>query len=338
MMFFPKEKVFIIAEISANHNNDYDLALKTIDEIAKSGADAVKIQTYRPESLAIDVDNQYFGPKTSGLWKGIRPWDLYKKAAMPYEWQPRLKKAAEEAGLIFFSSPFDLEAVDFLEELGVDLYKIASFEINDISLIRRVAATGKPLIISTGVAAEADIHLALDVCYGVGNQDVSLLKCTSEYPAQISAANLATIPDMKTRFGVNVGVSDHTMGSLVPVVAVALGATIVEKHFIVDRSLGGVDSSFSMEPAEFRHMVDEVRLVEQAIGTPSYNVSEADCNRRRSLFAIRDILPGERLTPETIRSVRPGVGIPPRYYEEVLGKTARIAIKKGTPLSFDFLL
>ncbi|WP_300339320.1 pseudaminic acid synthase [Accumulibacter sp.] len=337
-MFFPREKVFIIAEISANHNNDYDLAVRTIGEIAKSGADAVKVQTYRPESLAIDVDNEYFGPKTTGLWKGMRPWDLYKVAAMPYGWQPELKKVAENAGLVFFSSPFDLEAVDFLEDMGVELYKIASFEINDIPLIRKVAATGKPMIISTGVAEQADIRLALEVCYGVGNKDVSLLKCTSEYPAQISAANLATIPDLKNRFGVNVGVSDHTMGSLVPVVAVALGATIVEKHFIVDRSLGGVDSYFSMEPAEFKQMVDQIRSVEQAIGTASYEVSAADCNRRRSLFAIRDILPGERLTPEAIRSVRPGVGIPPKYYEEILGRTARIEIKKGTPLSFDFFL
>lgn len=336
-MFFPREKVFIIAEMSANHNGDFDVAVRTIEEASRCGADAVKIQTYRPESLSMDVDNEYFGPKTSGPWKGLRPWDLYQQAAMPYEWQPKLKRVAEDLGLIFFSSPFDLEGVDFLEAMGVELYKIASFEINDIPLIRKVAGTGKPVIISTGVGSEADIRLALDACFSMGNKDVSLLKCTSEYPAKIEAANLATIPDLKKRFGVNVGVSDHSAGSLVPVVAVALGATIVEKHFIVDRGLGGADAFFSMEPDEFRAMVEEVRLVEQAIGTVSYAVSDLDVKRRRSLFAVRDIAAGERIVQNSIKSVRPGNGIEPRYLDSVLGKVAKVNIGRGTPLSFELL-
>lgn len=336
-MYFPKDKVFIIAEMSANHGGDYNLAVRTIEEIARCGADAVKVQTYKPESLAINVNNEYFGPKKAGPWKGLRPWDLYENAAMPYEWQPKLKRVAEGIGLTFFSSPFDLDGVDFLEGMGVELYKIASFEINDIPLIRKVAATGKPIIISTGVASEKDIRLALEVCYSSGNRDVSLLKCTSEYPAKIEAANLSTIPDLRRRFGVNVGLSDHTLGSLVPVAAVALGATIVEKHFIVDRNVGGADAFFSMVPDDFRRMVDEIRLVEQAMGKVCYEVSDADVKRRRSLFAVRDIVAGEVLSSSSIRSVRPGNGISPKHYDFVMGKVAKVDIKIGTPLSFDLL-
>ena len=229
-------QTFIIAELSANHNNDLDLALRTVKAAADSGADAIKVQTYTADSLAIDVDNEFFGPKKEGLWKGIRPYDLYKGASLPYEWHAPIQKAAKEHGLVFFSSSFDLEGVDFLESLNVPLYKIASFEITDIPLIEYTASKGKPIIISTGVASEEDINLAVETCKKVGNNDITLLKCTSQYPAKIEDANLSTITDMKKRFNVKIGLSDHTMGDIVPTTAVALGAVVIEKHFILDRN------------------------------------------------------------------------------------------------------
>lgn len=331
------DKTFIIAELSANHNNDFDLAIKTIEEIAKTGANAVKVQTYKPESLTLELDTGYFAPRTEGLWKGYTSWDLYTEAAMPYEWQPKLKEIAESLGLIFFSSPFDIEAVDFLEEMNVSMYKIASLEITDIPLIEYTASKGKPMIISTGVADIKDIELALNACRKVGNDDVSLLKCTSQYPATIEQANLLTILDMKKRFGVNIGLSDHTMGHLVPTVAVSLGATIVEKHFILDRNLGGPDSAFSMEPSEFKKMVESVRDVEKALGEVKYEVLEVDHNRRRSLFVAEDIQEGEVLTEENIKSIRPGVGLHPKFYNQILGKTANRNLKKGEPMSLDYI-
>ena len=332
-----KDKVFIVAELSANHNNDFDIAVKTIGKMAKSGADAVKVQTYRPESLSVKVDNEFFKPKINGLWKGWKPWDLYKEASMPYEWQPKLKKIAEGLGLEFFSSPFDLEAVDFLESLNVKRYKIASFEINDIPLIYKTASTKKPIIISTGIATIDDIKLAINTCYQAKNKNVSLLKCTSEYPAIVGMANLATIIDMKKRFKVNVGLSDHTLSQIVPVAAVSLGAKIVEKHFTLDRKMGGVDSAFSMEPAEFKTMVEQIRLTEKAIGIISYDVSEKDLNRRRSLFAVENINKGEIFTYKNVRSIRPGNGLAPKYYNKILGKIAKKDIKKGTPLNWDLV-
>lgn len=324
---------FIIAELSANHNNDFDLAVKTLEAMAGAGADAVKVQTYRPESLTLDLETGHFAPRTEGLWKGYTPWKLYQEAAMPYEWQPKLKKIAGDLGLIFFSSPFDKEGVDFLEAMDVPMYKIASFEITDIPLIGYAASKGKPMIISTGVATEEDIHLALAACHAAGNNRISLLKCTSQYPSTIEQANLSTIPDMKHRFSVDVGVSDHTMGSLVPVVAVSLGARIVEKHFILDRNLGGPDSAFSMEPHEFKEMVQAIRQAEAALGTVSYAVSDADKNRRRSLFVVKDVKVGEVLTPENIRSIRPGCGLAPKFYETIMGKTAASDLKHGQPLA-----
>lgn len=330
-------KVFIIAELSANHNNDFGLSVKTIQAMAEAGADAVKVQTYKPESLTIDLDTGYFAPKKEGLWKGYTPWKLYLEAAMPYDWQPKLKKVAEHLGLVFFSSPFDNEGVDFLESIEVPIHKIASFEITDIPLIEYVASKGKPMIISTGVAEMDDIQLVLDTCRKQGNNQITLLKCTSQYPATIDDANLLTIPDMKKRFGVQVGVSDHTMGSLVPTVAVSLGATVVEKHFILDRKLGGPDSAFSMEPQEFKAMVDSVRQVEQALGVISYDVAENDKNRRRSLFVVKDIKAGEVFTEENIRSIRPGFGLHPKYIYNVLGKKAKRDMQKGEPLNNSFL-
>lgn len=327
-----KDGVLIIAELSANHNNNFDLAVETIESMAASGADAVKVQTYRPESLTIDLDTGFFAPKTQGLWKGYTPWELYKEASMPYEWQLKLKKIAEDLGLTFFSSPFDLEGVDFLESINCPIYKIASFEITDIPLIAHVASKGKPIIISTGVATMDDIQLALDTCRQAGNNQVTLLKCTSQYPATIEQANLKTMIDIKERFNVKVGLSDHTMGSLVPTVAVSLGAEVVEKHFILDRKLGGPDSAFSMEPNEFREMVDAVRNVESALGKINYDVALEDKNRRRSLFAVKSIKKGDLFTKENIRSIRPGVGLHPKYLRDIIGVRATRNIERGTPL------
>ena len=328
-----RQPLFIIAELSANHNNDFNLAVKTIEAMAEAGADAVKVQTYKPESLTIDSDTGYFAPRTEGLWKGYTPWKLYSEASMPYEWQPKLKEIAEDLDLVFFSSPFDREGVDFLESIDISMYKIASFEITDIPLIEYAASKGKRMIISTGVAEIADIELAIKTCRNVGNNQITLLKCTSQYPAKIEDANLLTIPEMKERFGVEVGVSDHTMGSIVPTVAVSLGATVVEKHFILDRKLGGPDSTFSMEPDEFKEMVLAVRQAEATLGKTNYDVSENDKNRRRSLFVVEDIKVGDIFTEQNIRSIRPGFGLHPKYLKEVLGKRAKMDLERGTPLA-----
>jgi len=329
-----RNKTFIIAELSANHNNDIDIAIQTIKAIAETGADAVKVQTYKPESLTLNKDTGYFSPRTKGLWKGYTPWKLFSEAAMPYEWQPKLKKVAEELGLVFFSSPFDIEAVDFLETIDVPVYKIASFEITDIPLIEYTASKGKPMIISTGVAEVEDIELAIETCRKVNNNQITLLKCTSQYPASIDQVNLSTIPNMKSRFGVDIGLSDHTMGSIVPTVAVSLGATMIEKHFILKRSLGGVDSAFSMEPNEFKDMVLSVRKVEAILGKVTYEVSEADKLRRRSLFVVQDIKKGELLTQKNIKSIRPGMGIAPKFLKDILGKKSKSDLQYGEPLVF----
>ena len=327
-----EKKTYVIAELSANHNHNFDLAVKTIEAMAKSGADAVKIQTYTPDSLVMDVDNEYFGPIKDGLWKGIKRYDLYKEGMLPYEWQPKLQKVATDLGLDFFSTPFDLVGVDFLETINMPIYKIASFEINDIPLIRYVAKKHKPMIISTGVADLDDIQLALDTCYKEGNYDISLLKCTSEYPATYEQANLLTIPDMIHRFGIPVGVSDHTMGSLVPIVAVSLGATIVEKHFILSRTNGGPDSAFSMEPNEFREMVDSIRNVERALGNVKYDITDYQRGKRRSLYARTDIHCGDVFTDQNVGSYRPGVGLSPQYWDQIMGKTCKREIVKGDVL------
>lgn len=321
--------VYIIGELSANHNNDFDVAVKTVEAIAVSGADAIKVQTYKPESLTLNLNTGYFAPKTEGLWKGYTPWELYTEASMPYEWQPKLQKVAHDLGLDFFSSPFDKEGVEFLESLNVPKYKIASFEITDIPLIEYTASKGKPMIISTGVAELADIDLAVKTCKKAGNHDITLLKCTSEYPSTFEAANLRTIPNLRETFGVKVGVSDHTMGSTVPIVAVAMGATVVEKHFILDRSSGGPDSSFSMEPNEFRAMVNGVREAEASLGEINYEVSEKNKLRRRSLFVAKDIKKGEIITEEHIRSVRPGHGEHPIFLNKIIGKIINVNKKAG---------
>lgn len=335
--FVKKNKTFIIAELSGNHNNDLDLAIKSIKSIAKTGADAVKVQTYKPESLSLNLNTGYFAPIKDGLWKGYTPWHLYQKASMPYEWQPKLKKIAEDMGLVFFSSPFDSEGVDFLNSLNVPFFKIASLEIVDIPLIKYCASKMKPMIISTGVANFEDIELAIKTCRDVGNNEITLLKCTSDYPANISDANLLTILDLKKKFKVNVGVSDHTLGSIVPIVATSLGATVIEKHFILDRKLGGPDAAFSMEPLEFKKMIEDVNQTQSSLGQVQYNVSKKDKFRRRSLFVVKDIKKGEKTTIENVRSIRPGYGLHPKHYYDVLGKTIKVNITKGTPFSWDMI-
>ena len=322
-------KVYIIAELSANHNNDFDLAVRTIEAMAKAGADAVKFQTFKPLSFTMDVDNDDFGPRKTGLWKGQKPCDVFRIGAMPYEWQPKLQKVANDLGIICFSTPFDNEAVDFMEEMNMPIYKIASFEITDVNLIRYAASKHKPMIISTGVAEVEDIELALKVCREEGNNDITLLKCTSDYPASLEKANLLTIPNMKERFGVKVGLSDHSMTNTIPMAAVAMGAEVVEKHFILDRSLGGVDSAFSLNPEEFSSMVKSVREVETALGRVNYEVSDADKGRRRSLYVAEDIKAGEVITERNVRSVRPGYGAHPKYLKEVIGKKTVRELKKG---------
>lgn len=324
-----EKKTFIIAELSANHNHDLELTLNTVKAIAEAGANAVKVQTYTADSLSLDVDNEWFGPKKSGLWKGIRPYDLYKQGSLPYEWHPKIKHYAEGLGLIFFSTPFDFDGVDFLERLDIPMYKIASFEINDIPLIEYVAKKNKPVIISTGVADIHDIELAIETCRKVGNNDITLLKCTSQYPAKLEDANLLTMLDMKRRFNVRVGISDHTMGYTVPLVAVALGASVIEKHFTLQRNNGGVDAAFSMEPHEFKEMVEKIRDTEKCLGQVTYDVSDSDKKKRRSLFAIKDINPGDKFSTENIKSLRPGIGLSPIYYYKILGTLSKRYIARG---------
>ena len=331
---------FIIAELSANHMNDFDIAVKTIEAMANAGADAVKFQTFTPDTITIDCDNEYFQIKQGTVWDGQVLHELYEDAYMPWDWQPKLKKIAEDLGLIVFSSPFDKTSVDFLEDMDVPAYKIASFEITDIPLIEYVAGKGKPIIISIGIASLDDIELAVNACKGVGNDKISLLKCTSSYPAPLDEINLNTIPDIKDRFGVVVGLSDHTLGGEVSTAAVALGANIIEKHFILDRNMGGPDSEFSMEPHEFKQMVDSIRNIEKALGTVSYELSDKMKSNRefsRSLFVVEDMKKGDIVTVNNVRSIRPGFGAHPKYLDNILGKKVIKDLKKGTPLNLDFI-
>ncbi|MBX2937653.1 MAG: pseudaminic acid synthase [Saprospiraceae bacterium] len=328
---------FIIAELSANHNGSLDTALETIRAAARAGADAIKLQTYTADTITIDSRKEDFMIKGT-IWEGRNLHDLYAEAYTPWEWHARLFEAAREEGLECFSSPFDPTAVDFLEQLNTPAYKVASFEITDIPLIELIASRGKPVIISTGIAEMEDIELALDACHRMGNHDIALLKCTSSYPAPIEEANLTMIRDFRERFGVITGLSDHTMGATAPIVSVCMGAKIIEKHFILDRSIGGPDASFSMTEAEFTDMVRMVRDAEKAIGRVDYNLTEKQRKGRdfsRSLYVVRDIAAGEKLTEENIRSIRPGFGLHPRYYREVLGKVAKVSMEKGDRLTLD---
>ena len=332
--------VFIIAEMSANHLHDFDIAAKIIGEAKKAGADAIKLQTYTPDTITIDCKNEYFQIKQGTIWDGRTLYDLYKEAYTPWEWQPKLKEIAEEEGLIFFSTPFDKSAVDFLEDLDVPLYKIASFEITDIPLIEYIAKKGKPIILSTGIATLKDIELALETIRVQGNNQIVLLKCTSAYPTPIEESNLLTISNMRETFDIIAGLSDHTTGIAAPVVATALGAKVIEKHFILDRNLGGPDAAFSLEPEEFRQMVDAVRNAEKALGEVKYTLTEKQRKSRefsRSLFVVKDIKKDEIFTEENVRSIRPGFGLHPKYYQDILGKKASRDIKKGTPLSWSMI-
>ena len=331
---------FIIAELSANHMNDFDIAAKTIKAMAEAGADAVKFQTFTPDTITIDCDNEYFQIKKGTVWDGQVLHELYEDAYMPWEWQPKLKNIAEDLGLIAFSSPFDKTSVDFLEDMDVPLYKIASFEITDVPLIEYVASKGKPVIISTGIASFEDIELAVQTCLDVGNNQVALLKCTSSYPAPLDEINLNTIPDMINKFDCIIGLSDHTLGGEVSTAAVALGANIIEKHFILDRDMGGPDSEFSMEPHEFKQMVDSIRNIEKALGKVNYELSDKmKVNREfsRSLFVVEDIEKGNVVTENNVRSIRPGFGLHPKYLNEILGKKVNQNLNKGTPFEVSFI-
>lgn len=334
------EPVFIIAELSANHNQDFDIALKTIKAAKDAGANAIKLQTFRPDVITLDCDNEYFQIRQGTLWDGTTLYKLYKQVYTPWEWQPKLMDYAKSIGLECFSSPFDNAAVDFLASLDVPAYKVASFEIVDTPLITHMASKGKPMIISTGIAELQDITDAIEACYKSGNKQIALLKCTSAYPAPLEEANLLSIPDMIQRFGVIAGLSDHTIGSIAAISAVALGAKIIEKHFILDRNMGGPDSAFSMEPSEFRLMVDSIRDVEKTLGSASYKLSPKLLKSRkfsRSLFVVEDVLKGETFTNQNVRSIRPGDGMRPGLIYDILGKKAARVISRGTPLTSDLI-
>ncbi len=332
-------KVFIIAELSANHNQKIDIAIETIKAAKRAGADCIKLQTYTADTLTINSNKEDFIIKGT-IWSGKNYYSLYQEAYTPWEWHKQLFEVAKEEGLICFSSPFDKSAVDFLENLSVPAYKIASFEITDIPLIEYIASKGKPIIISTGIATIEDIELALDACKRMNNNQIALLKCTSSYPAPIAEANLSMIKDMSNRFGVIAGLSDHTLGATVPIAATALGAKIIEKHFILDRSIGGPDSSFSMNEHEFTVMVKAIRETEKAIGKIDYRLTEIQIkgkNFSRSLYVVETVTEGELFSENNVRSIRPGFGLHPKYLHQIIGKKSNQNIEKGTRFSLDFI-
>lgn len=331
---------FIIAEMSANHGQHFERALSTIRAAKEVGADAIKIQTYTADTITLDCGKPEFMAESGGLWSGTKLYDLYKEAYTPWEWHKAIFDEARRVGIQCFSTPFDKTAVDLLEELGNPIYKIASFEITDIPLIEYVASKNKPIIMSTGIAMLADIELALDACYRQGNRDVTLLKCTSAYPALMEDANLLTIPDMKKRWGVCTGISDHTMGSEVAIAAVALGAEVVEKHFIIDRTLGGPDSAFSMNQNEFATMAQSIRNVEKSLGKVSYPTELSGIKGRqfcRSLYVAEDMKAGDVITEQNVRSVRPGFGLHPKHWKEIAGKKVNQNLEKGTRFVLEFV-
>lgn len=330
-------KTFIIAELSANHNGSKQTALDSIRAAKQAGADAIKIQTYTADTLTLNCDKPDFR-LGDGLWAGETFYSLYKKAYTPWEWHEEIFKVAHEEGLVCFSTPFDKTAVDLLESLNSPIYKIASFEITDIPLIQYIASKHKPIILSTGIAMKEDIELALNTIRKEGNNDITLLKCTSAYPAPIEDANLLTIPDMKKRFSVKVGLSDHTEGSIVPIAAVALGAEVVEKHFIIDRSIGGPDSAFSMEAKEFQQMVDDIRKVEKSLGNVNYPTDPSTIKGRdgaRSLYVAQPMKKGDVITEENVRSVRPGYGLHPKYLPELIGRKINRDLEVGDRMNWE---
>lgn len=331
---------YFIAEMSANHLRDFERAKKIIDAAKESGADAIKLQTYRPDTITIDCKGKEFMATPGSPWDGMNLYELYETAYTPWEWHKDLFDYAKKIGITCFSSPFDFEAVDFLEELNVPAYKIASFEINDIPLINKVARTGKPIILSTGIADMQDIYLALDTCYKAGNENIILLKCVSEYPTPYEEINLRTIPNMQETFDCVVGLSDHSMGEAVDIAGITLGAKVIEKHLTLIRKDGGPDSSFSMEPDEYRHMVDSVRKVEQALGQVTYELTEKQKKskeRSRSLYIVKDIKKGQLFTLDNVKSIRPGYGMHTKYLYSVIGKRAKCDLKKGTSMKWDYI-
>lgn len=331
---------FIIAELSANHNGSLQTAIETIKSAKRAGADAIKLQTYTPDTITIDSDKDDFVIKGT-IWEGKNLHKLYQEAYTPWEWHEILFKTANDEGLVCFSSPFDKTAVDLLESLNTPAYKIASFEITDIPLIEYTASKMKPIILSTGISTQEDISLAIDACIRVGNKNIALLKCTSSYPAPINEANLKMIKDLASRYDVITGLSDHTIGSLAPIISICFGAKIIEKHFIIDRSIGGPDSTFSMNEQEFTEMVNSVRQVESAIGRVDYTLSEKQKISRahsRSLYVVKTVKAGDIFTEENVKSIRPGFGLHPKFYQEILGKKAKSDIEKGTRFSFDLIV
>lgn len=336
----PGHPAYIIAEMSANHHHDFDRACRIVEAAAEAGADAIKLQTYTADTLTIDSDRQPFKVAGGTLWDGRTLYDLYQEAYTPWEWQPKLKRLAQDLGLDLFSTPFDPTAVDFLEDMGVAAHKVASFENNHLPLLRTIARTGKPIIMSTGMATLAEIDDSVRAIREAGGDQLVLLKCTSAYPALPEEANLRTIPHLRDAFGLPVGLSDHTMGIAVPVAAVTLGACVIEKHFTLSRDDEGPDSAFSLEPAEFAQMVDAVRVAEKALGRVNYELTAKQRNSvrfRRSLFAVDDISAGEILTEQNVRIIRPGDGLAPKFVDEVLGRRARADIARGTPLAWHLL-
>ena len=331
----------VIAEMSGNHNQSLERALEIVDAAAKSGAHALKIQTYTAETMTIDIrEREFFISDEKSLWKGESLFDLYKKAYTPWEWHEAIFDRAKKHKMLAFSTPFDRTAVDFLENLNAPCYKIASFENTDLPLIRYVAATGKPMIISTGMATFAELDETVDAARSAGCKDLVLLKCTSTYPSTPDDSNILTIPEMRARYGCEIGLSDHTMGIGVAVAAVALGATVIEKHFTLKRADGGVDSAFSMEPQEMAQLVIETERAWQAMGKVQNGPTEkekASLVFRRSLYVVNDVKAGEKFTAQNVRAIRPGYGIAPKFYDEVIGKTAKRDITRGTPLSHDLI-
>lgn len=333
-------KAMIVAELSANHNGNKQIAIDTIRAAKRAGADAIKLQTYTADTITLDCSADDFKIKQGTIWDGKYLHGLYKEAYTPWEWHEELFHVAKEEGLVCFSSPFDKTAVDFLESLGNPIYKIASFEITDIPLIEYAASKMKPMVISTGIATEEDIRLAVETCRSVGNNDITLLKCTSSYPAPIEEANLCMIKDLAERYKVKSGLSDHTLGSVSAVVAVTQGATMIEKHFIIDRSIGGPDASFSMNEREFTQMVKDVRMVEMALGSVSYELTDKQKSGRefcRSLYVSEDMKSGDIITERNVRSVRPGFGLHPKYLKDILGKKVNRDLEKGTRFAMDFV-
>ena len=328
--------VFVIAELSANHGGNIEIALDTIRAAKRAGADAIKIQTYTAETITLDSRKEYFKINQGTHWDGMYLHDLYKEASLPWDWHAEIFRVAKEEGLVCFSSPFDHSAIDLLEELETPIYKIASFEITDIPLIEYAASKGKPMIISTGVAEIEDIELAIETCKKVGNNDITILKCTSAYPADPEDSNLLTIPDIKSRFGVKVGLSDHTMGIEGPIIATVLGASMIEKHFILDKSIGGPDAHFSLDEKEFTKMVKAIRLTKKMMGKVDYEMTDKKKKSRqfsRSLFIVKHVKKGDLITLENVKSIRPSFGMHPKHLSELIGKKFNHNYEKGTPIS-----